>query len=153
MNREAIPANFITCKYFYSKDMARKKIHTHLSRRETQIMDAVYRLGSGSVQEVLAEMTDPPGYNSVRVILGILEEKGFLTHKKVGKRYIYSPKQSASAASRNATAQLLKTFFSNSTPNAVATLLDVSEKELSEADLDELADLISEARDRRNKRK
>ena len=131
--------------------MTKKKIHTHLSRRETQIMDAIYRLGSGSVQDVLAEMTDPPGYNSVRVILGILEEKGFLTHKKKGKRYIYRPRQSASAASRNATAQLLNTFFSNSTPNAVATLLDVSEKDLSDKDLDDLADLISDARDRRRK--
>lgn len=129
--------------------MVKKKIHTHLSRRETQIMDAIYRLGSGSVQEVLAEMTDPPGYNSVRVILGILEEKGFLTHKKQGKRYIYSPRQSASTARKNATAQLLKTFFKNSTPNAVATLLDVSEKELSDEDLDELAGMISEARSRR----
>ncbi|HKJ17044.1 MAG TPA: BlaI/MecI/CopY family transcriptional regulator [Xanthomonadales bacterium] len=129
--------------------MVRKKIHTHLSRRETQIMDAVYRLGSGSVQEVLAEMTDPPGYNSVRVILGILEEKGYLTHKKQGKRYIYRPRQSATAAGRNATAQLLKTFFPDSTPNAVATLLDLKEKDLSDEDLDELADMISQARTRR----
>jgi predicted transcriptional regulator len=116
-------------------------------------MDAIYRLGSGGVQEVLAEMTDPPGYNSVRVILGILEEKGYLTHKKLGKRYIYSPKQSASSAGRKATAQLLRTFFPDSTPNAVATLLDVSEKNLSEEDLDELADLISEAKARRKQRK
>lgn len=132
--------------------MGTKEIYTHLSRRETQIMDAIYRLGSGGVQEVLAEMADPPGYNSVRVILGILEEKGYLSHKKRGKRYIYSPRQSASTASRNATARLLKTFFPNSTPSAVATLLDVSEKDLSDEDLDELADLISDARARRNKR-
>lgn len=131
--------------------MTKKEIYTHLSRRETQIMDAIYRLGSGGVQEVLAEMTDPPGYNSVRVILGILEEKGYLTHKKDGKRYIYSPRQSASTAGRKATVQLLKTFFSNSTPNAVATLLDVSEKNMSDDELDELADLISEAKARRKK--
>lgn len=129
--------------------MTRKELYTHLSRRETQIMDAIYRLGSGSVQDVLAEMSDPPGYNSVRVILGILEEKGYLTHKQSGKRYIYYPRQSASTAGRRATAQLLKTFFSNSTPSAVATLLDVSEKNLSDEDLDELADLISSARARR----
>lgn len=133
--------------------MTKKEIYTHLSRRETQIMDAIYRLGRGSVQEVLAEMTDPPGYNSIRVILGILEEKGYVGHEKRGKRYIYYPKQSASKAGRNATAQLLKTFFPHSTPNAVATLLDVSEKDLSEDDLDELADLIADAKQRRRKRK
>ncbi|MDX1555538.1 MAG: BlaI/MecI/CopY family transcriptional regulator [Xanthomonadales bacterium] len=133
--------------------MTRKDLYTHLSRRETQIMDAIYRLGSGGVQEVLAEMTDPPGYNSVRVILGILEEKGYLTHKKRGKRYIYYPRQSASSAGRKATRQLLRTFFPDSTPSAVATLLDVSEKNLSDDDLAELENLISEAKARRNKRK
>ena len=113
-------------------------------------MDAIYRLGSAGVQEVLAEMSDPPGYNSVRVILGILEEKGYLTHEKDGKRYIYRPKQSASAATRDATEQLLKTFFGNSTPNAVATLLDMSEDGLSDTDLDDLANLISATKARRS---
>ena len=113
-------------------------------------MDAIYRLGSAGVQEVLAEINDPPSYNSVRVILGILEEKGHVTHKKAGKRYIYQPKQSASSATRDATAQLLKTFFGNSTPDAVATLLDMSEEGLSDTDLDELADLISATRARRS---
>lgn len=133
--------------------VTKKEIYTHLSRRETQIMDAIYRLGSGGVQEVLAEMTNPPGYNSVRVILGILEEKGYLTHKKLGKRYIYSPKQSASSAGRKATKQLLKTFFPDSTPSAVATLLDVSEKNLSDDDLTELENLISETKAKRRNRK
>lgn len=133
--------------------MTKKELYTHLSRRETQIMDAIYRLGSGGVQEVLAEMDDPPGYNSVRVILGILEEKGYLSHRKLGKRYIYSPRQSAISAGRKATAQLLRTFFSNSTPSAVATLLDVSEKNLSDSDLEELENLISEARDRRRSKR
>jgi BlaI family penicillinase repressor len=127
-----------------------KQIHTHLSRRETQIMDAIYSLGSGGVQEVLAEMSDPPGYNSVRVILGILEEKGYLIHEKEGKRYIYRPRQSATDASRNATAQLLKTFFGNSTPSAVATLLDMSEEGMSDNDLDDLADMIAATKARRS---
>ena len=127
-----------------------KKIHTHLSRRETQIMDAIYSLGSAGVQEVLAEMSDPPGYNSVRVILGILEEKGYVKHEKDGKRYIYRPLQSATDATRDATAQLLKTFFGNSTPSAVATLLDMSEDGLSDNDLDDLADMISATKARRS---
>ena len=127
-----------------------KKIHTHLSRRETQIMDAIYCLGSAGVQEVLAEMSDPPGYNSVRVILGILEEKGYVQHDKEGKRYIYRPLQSATDAARDATAQLLRTFFGNSTPSALATLLDLSEDGLSDNDLDELADMISATKSRRS---
>ncbi len=84
-----------------------KKIHTHLSRRETQIMDAIYKLGKASVHEVLSEIDDSPGYNSIRVILGILEEKEFLTHEKDGKRFVYKPRQSSKKIGRDATTHLL----------------------------------------------
>ena len=47
-----------------------------LSRRERQILDALYRLESGSVQDVVDGIPDPPSYSSVRTLLRILEEKG-----------------------------------------------------------------------------
>jgi len=53
-------------------------IHTHLSRRESQIMDIVYRLGEASVADVVGHMPDEPAYNSVRVTLSILERKGYV---------------------------------------------------------------------------
>ena len=114
-------------------------------------MDALYQLREGSVHDVLAQMTDPPNYNSVRVILGILEEKGFVTHRRDGKRFIYQPRESAPQAARSATAHLLKTFYRNSPTDAVATLLDISDKNLSDEELDELSALIEEARRRRSK--
>ena len=52
--------------------------YTHLSRRESQVMEAVYRRGEASVAQVLEDLADPPGYNSVRSTLGILEDKGYL---------------------------------------------------------------------------
>jgi predicted transcriptional regulator len=140
-------AKFITCKKIYTN--MKPAIHTQLSRRESQIMDAVYRLGQATVHEVVAEMDDPPGYNSVRVTLGILEEKGHLSHEKNGKRFVYRPRQPQVKAGRDATAHLLKTFFSNSAPRAVATLLDLNESSLSDDDLDELADLVQGARNKR----
>ncbi len=60
-----------------------------LSRRERQIMDIVYQRGQVSVTDVLEDLPDPPSYSTVRALLGILEEKGYLTHKKDGRRYIY----------------------------------------------------------------
>lgn len=142
---------FFHVNFFTTKEPMSKTIHTHLSRRESQIMDAVYRLGRATVHEVVAEMEDPPGYNSVRVTLGILEEKGFLTHEKDGKRFVYRPRHSQGKATREATAHLLKTFYSNSAPKAVATLLDMSESRLSDDDLDELSDLIAQAREKRKR--
>lgn len=132
--------------------MAKKKtVHTHLSRRETQIMDAVYRLGEATVADVLRELPDPPGYNSVRVTLRILEEKGFLMHRQDQQRYVYRPSVPYEQAKRSAVAHLLETFFGGSAPRAVATLLDMSVARLEKRELDEMAAMIREAGKRREK--
>ena len=47
-----------------------------LSRRERQIMEAIYRRGSATVSEVRGDLPDPPSYSAVRATLRILEEKG-----------------------------------------------------------------------------
>ena len=49
-----------------------------LSKRERQIMDAVFKLKRASVAEVLNALSDPPSYNSVRVTLTILEKRVML---------------------------------------------------------------------------
>ncbi|MEE8118706.1 MAG: BlaI/MecI/CopY family transcriptional regulator [Gammaproteobacteria bacterium] len=123
-----------------------QKSHTHLSRRETQIMDVVYRLGQASVAEVLSGMEDPPSYNSVRVIIGILEDKGLLVHHAQGNRYIYKPKQSRHQAVKTAASHFLNTFFAGSAPKAVATLLDIKDAQMSKEELDELVGIIERAK-------
>ncbi len=130
--------------------MAKKTtVHTHLSRRETQIMDTVYRLGEATVADVLRELPDPPGYNSVRVTLRILEEKGFLKHRQDQQRYVYRPSVPHEQAKRSAVAHLLETFFAGSAPRAVATLLDMSVARLDKRELDEMAEMIREEGKRR----
>lgn len=114
-------------------------------------MDVIYRLGHATVHDVVAGMDDPPAYNSVRVTLGILEEKGYLTHDKEGKRFVYRPRHSQGKAGRDAAAHLVKTFFSNSAPRAVATLLDVNQSAISDEELDELAHLIASAKSKRQR--
>ena len=121
-------------------------LHTHLSRRESQIMDIVYRLGEASVSDVVARMPDPPAYNSIRVTLGILEKKGYVRHRQDGQRYIYRPVVSPEKATESAVSHLLKTFFGGSPSKAILTLLDMSSERLSEEDLDQLAQWIEHAR-------
>ncbi len=128
-----------------------KPIHTHLSRRESQIMDVIYQLGEATVGEVVKRLPDPPGYNSVRVTLGILEEKGYLTHRREAQRYVYLPTIPRERARRSAVEHLVETFFEGSTPKTVATLLDVSASRLGEAELEELSQMIREARKRRRR--
>lgn len=118
-------------------------LHTQLSRRETQIMDVIFELGEATAVEILEQLPDPPSYSAVRALLTILEEKGHLTHRREGTRYIYAPTLPVEKAKKSALTHLLKTFFGGSAPQVVATLLSTTD--LSKADLDELARLIEEA--------
>jgi predicted transcriptional regulator len=117
----------------------------HLSRRERQIMDVIYRLGSATAAEVLERLPDPPSYSAVRAMLRVLEEKGHLRHAQEGTRYVYMPTVAREKARRSALAHLVKTFFDGSTESAVAALLDGPTK-LSDDELARLSRLIDSAR-------
>jgi BlaI family transcriptional regulator, penicillinase repressor len=123
-----------------------KHPHLNLSRRERQIMDAIYRLGRATAAEVLGNMPDPPGYSAVRAMLRLLEEKGYLKHEQQGPRYIYLPTLSRDKARQSALKQLVQTFFDNSTEQTVSALLDMSKSRLSDEELERLSALIDKAR-------
>lgn len=122
--------------------------YRELSRRERQIMDAVYRLGRATVAEVRAEIPEPPSYSAVRAMLGKLEEKAFLTHSEDGPRYVYEPTQPRDEVREGVVGRLVHTFFDGSVAKAAAALLDLESGELTEEELDELAARIEQARRR-----
>ena len=122
--------------------------HVALSRRERQIMDALYRRGRASVSEVIEELPDPPGYSAVRAMLGKLEDKGHLAHEQDGPRYVYFPTRPREEATQTALRRMMRTFFDGSPSRAVAAVLDLSEEELSQEELAELAERIEDARRR-----
>ena len=123
-----------------------KKSRDDLSRRERQIMDIIYRMGNATAADVLENLPDPPSYSAVRALLKVLELKGHLKHRQDGPRYVFSATLSREKAKRSALNHLLQTFFDGSTEEAVATLLDVSKSELSDADLDRLKRLIEQTK-------
>ena len=118
-----------------------------LSRRERQIMDIIYRMERATAAEVMDNLPDAPSYSAVRALLRILEEKGHLRHEKKGPRYVYLPTVPRDKAKRSALQHLLATFFEGSVTQAVAALLDLSEDELTQADLDRLGTLIEKAKE------
>jgi predicted transcriptional regulator len=117
-----------------------------LSRRERQIMDALYRRGSATVTEVRDDLPDPPSYSAVRALLRILEEKGHLAHREDGPRYVYEPTLPLEQARRSAARHLLETFFGDSVEGAVAALLDARAAELDDDDYERLLAQIEAAR-------
>ena len=122
-----------------------------LGRRERQIMDIVIRRGRASAAEVLADLPDPPGYSSVRSMLRLLEDKGYLVHEWDGPRHAYRPTGSPEQLRRSAVRHLLRTFFSNSMESAVAAMLGAGERPPSDEELERLSKLITEARRKRGR--
>ena len=122
-----------------------------LGRRERQIMDIVIRRGRASAAEVLADLPDPPSYSSVRSMLKLLEDKGYLAHEWDGPRHAYRPTGSPEQLRRSAVRHLLRTFFSNSMESAVAAMLGAGERPPSEDELRRLTKLIADARRKRGR--
>ena len=121
-------------------------LQSDLSRRERQIMDAVYRFGEASAADIARVLPDKPAYNAVRVTLGILEKKGFLKHRQDGPRYMYAPTIAPEKAQQSAMKHVLRTFFQGSPSAAILALLGDGAGKLSPKDLDEIASAITQAR-------
>src|SRR6266496_502601 len=120
--------------------------HAHLSRRERQIMDVVYRLGRATVGEVMEQLSGEPAYSTVRAQLRVLEEKGHLRHEEHGLRYVYLPKVPRHMVRQSALRHVVDTFFEGSAGKAVAALLGKEGFKISAEELDRICKLIEEAK-------
>jgi len=116
-----------------------------LSRREREIMDIIYEMNEATVLQVLERLPAPPSYSAVRALLRVLEQKGHISHRQDGPRYVFAPVFPREKARRSALRHLLKTFFDNSTEDVVAALLDISDEGLTAEEYGRLLDLINKA--------
>ena len=118
----------------------------HLSRRERQIMDALHQRGHAPAAEVQAALPDAPGYSAVRALLRILEDKGHVKHRREGIRYVYLPRAKRESVRRSALKRVVSTFFQGSVTQAMAALLETTDARLSDSELQELQQMIHQAR-------
>jgi predicted transcriptional regulator len=116
------------------------------SRREREIMDALYTLGRASAAQILEQIPDPPSNTAIRTLLTILEKKGHVRHLSDGTRYIYEPLVAREQMGRRAIDSLLKTFFDDSVERAVTALLTRKDAEISREELERLSQLIEKAK-------
>lgn len=119
---------------------------SELTRRERQIMEAIYRLGEASAQDVVEALPGEHKNATIRTLLGVLEEKGFVRHDTVKGRYIYSPTIPLQQAARAALNQVLDTFFKGSEARAVISILKKADAQLSDEDARLILDLIHDSR-------
>ena len=121
---------------------------TKLPRREREILDVLFEIGTeASAEEIRERLSDPPSYSAVRAMLAKLEAKGVVKHREKGLRYVYVPTIPRTTARRSALKRLVQVFFDGSAGQAMTALLH--EEKWSEDELEELSKAIEQARKER----
>src|SRR5947207_14940793 len=106
------------------RQMSQAQRSDHLTRREREIMNALFAQGNrASAEQIRARLSNPPSDSSVRVMLARLEKKGLLRHQQDGLRYLYSATISQAAAKRTALQQYVHTFFGGSLKQMMTALV------------------------------
>lgn len=118
----------------------------HLSRRQRQIVDILFRHGDSTAEEIRERLPDPPSNSAVRAMLSTLERKGHVKHREENLRYVYSVAIEADAARRTALDRLINTFFEGSSVKAVNALLGMQTEKISSEELEELGEIIEKAK-------
>ena len=118
---------------------------SELSRRERQIMDAVFALGEATVNQVADAIPSPPTAMAVRRMMHILEEKGHLRRRESGREVIYAPRQPKKKAGNHAFERVLETFFGGSLEDAIAAHLHSRKDRVSVEERERLIELIEQA--------
>jgi len=122
-----------------------RQLRHELSKRERQMLEAIYARKSASAAEVRAAIPDPPTYSAVRATLRVLVEKGLLMYRRESRRYVYAPTISRDRARLSALRSLLDTYFDGSVSAAMAALFRVDRKRLSDDDYRGLRAMIDRA--------
>jgi predicted transcriptional regulator len=117
-----------------------------LSETELELMTHLWRLGEGTVSEVMAVL--PPtrklAYTSVSTILRILEQKEFVGAKKEGRGHIYYPLLSKEGYESMSLRHLVTTVF-DSTPSSLVKRL-IETEDLSEEEMNQIHSILNKKR-------
>ena len=108
-----------------------------LTKAEEQIMQIMWNLEESTVQNIREKFNPPkPARTTIATVLGILENKGFVTHKTLGRINVYYPSVDKKSYSKSQLMGVIKNYFNNSFTSMA--LFFAKEKNLTIEQLDAL---------------
>ena len=123
----------------------------NLTERDVDVLNILWRRGSGTVAEVREELPETVGYTGVLKLLQILEQKGMVRHEQEGRAYRYYPTLEPDEAGAPALRRLVDRLFQGSVELALARL--VSSRKLEPAQVERMKQLLDEAEKGQHSRK
>ena len=124
--------------------MARKRSPT-LTDAESRVMSVIWRRETATVGDVVAALTQERvvTYSTVQTILRILETKGYVTHEKVARAFVYRPAVDERQARQRALKHLVARLFNGSPSLLVLNVLE--DEAIDRTELRRLKKLIRDA--------
>jgi predicted transcriptional regulator len=116
------------------------------TRAELRILQVLWELGQGTVEDVVRglALSPPANYKTVQTVLRIIEQKRFGRHNARGLVFIFEPRVTRKEVGGLSVRNLLQQTFGGSPTELLLNLLEGSP--LDEAELDELEALIKRYR-------
>lgn len=116
-----------------------------LTDGEARVMAVLWRAPAATVAEVMTALHDRYAltYSTVQTILRILEQKGYVTHDKSGRAFVYRAIVDEGQARRRALKHLIGRLFNGSRSLLVSNVLE--DDEIDPREMEELKRLIERA--------
>ena len=103
-----------------------------LTKAEEQVMQAVWRVGQGFANEIVAAVGGDVAYNTVLTVVRILEQKGFVAHETFNRSNRYYPLVSREEYMQQQLKGLAQRYFGSSARALVSFLVDKNEVTLDD---------------------
>jgi len=118
---------------------------------ELRILDALWELGEGTVEDVVNRSPSNPraNYKTVQTLLRIMENKGFVRHTTRGRAFVFMSCVTRDEIGRVSAKRLVDRNFQGSHTAMLMNLLDSNH--IKEDELDSLERLIQQYRERKAK--
>jgi len=121
---------------------------SRLTRYELELMDVVWNLGQGTVQDVCNNLRRDLAYTTVMTTLNLLaNRKKVLAREKEGRAYIYKPLVSREEVSRSILSDLKAVLWGDHLPSLVLNLM--AESETNEKDAAVLREALKKLEENR----
>ena len=116
-----------------------------LTDAEAKVMSVLWQRQSATVGDVVAALQKgrTVTYSTVQTILRILETKGYVTHEKVARAFVYQPAVDARQARQRALRHLVARLFNGSPSLLILNVLE--DEEIDAAELKRLKKVIEDA--------
>lgn len=122
-----------------------------LTRGEEEVMQILWQLGTGSINDLIAAMQEPkPKYTTVATFLKILENKGYVEHEAGGgKSYEYYPLVPKEEYAKTVVSSILNSYFDGSLAQMVSFFS--RREDLSIQETEQILAIIRQARHKTDK--